>query len=217
MGRKDRMDHNFSKLQRLWRNQWRGDEIRMEPFPRIGYFAALRQSQKFSELFRTNTRKFHRKNSIDVASQPQGWVQGNTRIGPILEVTTIFHCGLRGIEIRIWFVGQDNSQFWVRICYGTNKYVIDSNHNNTEALADPLKNKRHKRVRPDQRQKQIYKRKKLLNYRALFQWTKENWLILSHQNHLFLCIRSLEESDQSSSTQSNNIAGRRWSNSIPQN
>ena len=34
-------------------------------------------------------------------------------------------------------MGQDNSQSWVRISYGTNKYVIDSNHNNTEALADP--------------------------------------------------------------------------------
>ena len=33
-------------------------------------------------------------------------------------------------------MGQDNSQSWVRISYGTNKYVIDSNHNNTEALAD---------------------------------------------------------------------------------
>ena len=42
-----------------------------------------------------------------------------------------------GIEIRIWSVGQDNSQSWVRISYGTNKYVIDSNHNNTEIPADP--------------------------------------------------------------------------------
>ena len=33
-------------------------------------------------------------------------------------------------------MGQDNSQSWVRISYGTNKYVIDSNHNNTEAPAD---------------------------------------------------------------------------------
>ena len=42
-----------------------------------------------------------------------------------------------GVEIRIWSVGQDNSQSWVRISYGTNKYVIDSNHNNTEILSDP--------------------------------------------------------------------------------
>ena len=42
-----------------------------------------------------------------------------------------------GLKIRIWSVGQDNSQSWVRISYGTNKYVMDSNHNNTETLADP--------------------------------------------------------------------------------
>ena len=73
----------------------------------------------------------------DPASQPKGWIQGNMRIGPVLEVTTSFQYGKHGIEIRIWSVGQDNSQSWVRISYGTNKYVIDSNHNNTEILADP--------------------------------------------------------------------------------
>ena len=45
--------------------------------------------------------------------------------------------GKHGIEIRIWSVAQDNAQSWVRISYGTNKYVVDSNHNNTEVLADP--------------------------------------------------------------------------------
>ena len=59
------------------------------------------------------------------------------RIGPELEVTTSYQYGKHGIEIRIWSVGQDNSQSWVRISYGTNKYVIDSNHNNTEIPAYP--------------------------------------------------------------------------------
>ena len=76
----------------------------------------------------------------DPASQPKGWVQGNMRIGLVLEVTTSFQYGKHGIEIRIWPVGQDNSQSWVRISYGTNKYVIDSNHNNTEIPADPHEN-----------------------------------------------------------------------------
>ena len=67
----------------------------------------------------------------------KGWFQGNMRIGLVLEVTTSFQHGKFGIEIRIWSVGQDNSQSWVRISYGTNKYVIESNHNNTEILADP--------------------------------------------------------------------------------
>ena len=59
------------------------------------------------------------------------------RIGPVLEVTTSFKNFKYGIEIRIWSVGQDNSQSWVRISYGTVKYVIDSNQNNTEIPADP--------------------------------------------------------------------------------
>ena len=73
----------------------------------------------------------------DPASQPKGWIQGNMRIGPVLEVTTSFQNGKHGIEIRIWSVGQDNSQSWVRLSYGTIKYVIDSNQNNTEIPADP--------------------------------------------------------------------------------
>ena len=46
----------------------------------------------------------------DPASQPKGWIQGNMRIGP---VTTSFQNCKHGIEIRIWSVGQDNSQSWV--------------------------------------------------------------------------------------------------------
>ena len=73
----------------------------------------------------------------DPASQPKGWIQGNMRIGLVLEVTTSFQNFKYGIEIRIWSVGQDNSQSWVRISYGTIKYVVDSNQNNTEIPADP--------------------------------------------------------------------------------
>ena len=59
------------------------------------------------------------------------------RIGLVLEVTTSFKNFKYGIEIRIWSVGQGNSQSWVRISYGTIKYVVDSNQNNTEIPADP--------------------------------------------------------------------------------
>ena len=43
----------------------------------------------------------------DPASQPKGWIQGNMRIGPVLEVTTSFQYGKHGIEIR--------SCLWVKI------------------------------------------------------------------------------------------------------
>ena len=62
----------------------------------------------------------------DPASEAKGWIQGNMRIGPVLEVTTSFQHFKFGIEIRIWSVNQDNSQSWVRISCGTIKYVVDS-------------------------------------------------------------------------------------------
>ena len=72
----------------------------------------------------------------DGSSQPRGWIQGNMRIGPVLEVTTSCLYGKHGIEIRIWSLSEDNSQSWVRISHGSNKYVVDSNYNNTEVPAD---------------------------------------------------------------------------------
>ena len=65
----------------------------------------------------------------DQASQPKGWIQGNMRIGPVLEVTTSFQ--------HLKSVNQDDSHSWVRISYGTVKYVIDSIEDNTENPADP--------------------------------------------------------------------------------
>ena len=73
----------------------------------------------------------------DPASQPKGWIQGNMRIGPVLEVTTSFQHFKYGIEIRIESVNQDDSHSWVRISYGTVKYVTDSVEDNTDNPADP--------------------------------------------------------------------------------
>ena len=76
----------------------------------------------------------------DPASEAKGWIQGNMRIGPELEVTTSFQHFKYGFEIRICSVNQDNSQSWVRISYGMIKYVVDSNQDNTEIPADPQEN-----------------------------------------------------------------------------
>ena len=130
----------------------------------------------------------------DPASQPKGWIQGNMRIGLVLEVTTSFQYGKHGIEILIWSVGQDNSQSWVRISYGTNKDVIDSNHNNTEVPADLLEEQTSqtsvKLLQPDQRQKQNHKRENLLMCQVSYRCTKEIGLTLIHQHHLSLHTKS---------------------------
>ena len=72
----------------------------------------------------------------DPASEAKGWIQGNMRIGPVLEVTTSFRHFKYGIEIRIWSVNKDSSHSWVRISFGTIKYVVDSIQD-TEIAADP--------------------------------------------------------------------------------
>ena len=59
------------------------------------------------------------------------------RIGLVLEVTTSFQHFKYGIEIRIESVNKDDSNSWVRISYGTVKYVNDSIEDNTEIPADP--------------------------------------------------------------------------------
>ena len=59
------------------------------------------------------------------------------RIGSVLGVTTSFQHFKDGIEIRIGSVNQDNSHSWVRISYGTVKYVVVSIEDNTEIPADP--------------------------------------------------------------------------------
>ena len=74
----------------------------------------------------------------DPASEPKGWIRGNTRIGPILEeVTTSFQHFKYGVEVRIESVNKDNSHSWVRISYGTVRYVNNYIKYDTQSLADP--------------------------------------------------------------------------------
>ena len=59
------------------------------------------------------------------STDPKGWIRGNTKIGPVLEVTTRYLQGKYGVEIRIESVNEDNSHSWVRISDGLKKLVTD--------------------------------------------------------------------------------------------
>ena len=61
------------------------------------------------------------------SSEPKGWIRGNTKIGPALEVTTCCLQGKYGVEIRIKSMNKDNSHSWVRISHGLNKLVTNLN------------------------------------------------------------------------------------------
>ena len=56
----------------------------------------------------------------------------------MLEVTTSYLHGKHGFEIRIMSLSRDNTDSWVRISHGSNKFVMDLNNNNTEIPEDQL-------------------------------------------------------------------------------
>ena len=59
------------------------------------------------------------------ASGPKGRTRGNSKIGPVLEVTTCCLHGKYGVEIRINSVNRDNSHSCVRISHDCNKLVTN--------------------------------------------------------------------------------------------
>ena len=63
------------------------------------------------------------------STDPKGRIQGNTKIGPVLEVTTSFLQGKYGVKIRSESVDKDKSHSWVRISHGLNKCVTDLSNN----------------------------------------------------------------------------------------
>ena len=101
----------------------------------VGQYFVTRDAGEFQQTVACREYTLPRD---DPSSQPKGRIQGNMRIGPVLEVTTSFQHFKYGIEIRIKSVNQDDSHSWVRISYGTVKYVIDSiEDENTEIPVDP--------------------------------------------------------------------------------
>ena len=100
-----------------------------------GFIHVVEVGQYFMTKDTGDFRQFHtvacREYTLprdDGSSQPRGWIQGNTKIGPVLEITTSYLYGKHGIEIRIWSLRKDTSHSWVRISHGSNKFVIDSNY-----------------------------------------------------------------------------------------
>ena len=94
-------------------------------------------------------------------SEPKGWIRGNTKIGPVFEVTTCCLQGKYGVEIRIISMNKDNSHSWVRISHGSNKFVMNLNNNEQEMSEVQFKENALKWMRrilhADRRPKQNHK------------------------------------------------------------
>ena len=55
-----------------------------------------------------------------------------------MEVTTSYLHGKHGVDIRIMSLSRDNTDSWVRISHGSNKFVMNLNNNDTEIPEDQL-------------------------------------------------------------------------------
>ena len=56
----------------------------------------------------------------------RGWIRGNTKIGPVLDVKVCYDQGHYGVEIMIESLFRDRTVSWVRIVNGINKYVTET-------------------------------------------------------------------------------------------
>ena len=97
----------------------------------IGQYFMTEDTAEFSQ-FRAAACREYTLPRDEEASQARGWIQGNTKIGPVFEVATCCLYGEYGVEIRIMSMNKDNSHSWVRIYHGSNKFVTNLNNNEQE-------------------------------------------------------------------------------------
>ena len=74
----------------------------------------------------------------DQLFKARGWIRGNTKISPVLEVAVSYHQGRFGIEIRIKSLFGDGSHSWVMIVNGLNKYVTEMSEELQENRNDEI-------------------------------------------------------------------------------
>ena len=91
----------------------------------VGQYFMTKDTEEFSQFTEPVTCREYTLPRDEKSSDPKGWIRVNTKIGPVLEVTTGYLQGKYGVEIRIESVNKDNSHSRVRISHGLNKLVTD--------------------------------------------------------------------------------------------
>ena len=84
-----------------------------------------KHTDEFSQFTEPVTCRDYTLPRDETSTDPKGWIRGNTKIGPVLQVTTSYLQGKYGVEIGIASVNKDNSHSSVRISHGLNKLVTD--------------------------------------------------------------------------------------------
>ena len=98
----------------------------------VGQYFMTKDTEEFSQFTESVACREYTLPRDEDSSEPKGWIRGNTKIGPVLEVTTSYLQGKYGVEIRMMSLSEDTSHSWVRISHGTNKFVMNLNNNEQE-------------------------------------------------------------------------------------
>ena len=98
----------------------------------IGQYFMTKDIEEFSQFTDAVACREYTLPRDEEASQPKGWIQGNTKIGPVLEVAICYLHDKYGVDIRISSMNRDNTHSWARISHGLNKFVMNLNNNEQE-------------------------------------------------------------------------------------
>ena len=67
----------------------------------VGQYFMTKDTEEFSLFTDSVTCRDTLCQEMKTSSDPKGWIRGNTKIRPVLEVTTSYLQGKNGVEIRI--------------------------------------------------------------------------------------------------------------------
>ena len=73
----------------------------------VGQYFMTKDTEEFSQFTEPVTCREYTLPRYEKSSDPKGWIRGNTKIGPVFEVTTSYLQGKFGVEIGIESANKD--------------------------------------------------------------------------------------------------------------
>ena len=209
----NKLNHFHQKTE--WVNSVRKQDLCvLSKLDNISWPETLVILDNFNQWLVANT-PFHRD---DKASQPKGWIRGNMRMDLYWKSRPVFSTSSTELKFELspWIktiviLGSEflmeQSNMWTILLQTTQKILQIHKKRKMYQQAQVW-------LQPGQRQKQNLNRGIYWHDNYTIKWKNVDWYWTIKARSRF--VRSLEESRQSSSTQSEVTSRRRWSNSILQ-
>ena len=83
----------------------------------VGQYIITKDTEEFSQFTNSVTCREYTLSRDEDSFERKGWIRGNTKIGPVLEVTICYLQGKYPVEIKIVSINKNNSHSWIRISH----------------------------------------------------------------------------------------------------